>query len=136
MTYISISPVVHQYFCKRRTLISGITTAGVSLGSFIFPQLARVSVDFLGWRGAVRIFAALMMQNVWLCTLQRPRLTAAKKLVDDLNTMKWRHKLSNYIKSILDFRIFKNTGYWLYFLAVFSTNIGYTGYLMHQYESV
>ena len=131
VSYISISPVVHQYFYKRRTLVSGITTAGVGLGSFTFPQLARFSVDFFGWRGAVRIFAALIMQNVWLCTLQRPRIIAHKRTSDEFNTTQWQTKLSHYIKSMFDLKMLKNPGYGLYFVGLTFINVGYTGCIMH-----
>ena len=131
VTLVSIAPVVHQYFCKKRTLVSGITAAGVSLGVFIFPPLARFSVDFFGWRGAVRIFAAIIMQNVWLCTLQRPWIAAAKISSDDPSNEKFGYKLCNFIKSLLDLKLFKNPGYWLYFLALFLQSVGYTGYIMH-----
>ena len=132
VTYISISPVVHQYFCKKRTLVSGITIAGMSLGTFILPQLARYSVDFLGWRGAVRVFAALLMQNVWLSVLQRPRLKATVGTSSDKHTSRnWHQKCCNYITSLMDLTVLKKPGYLLYVSATFCTSLGCTGYMMH-----
>ena len=60
------------YFDKRRSFASGLTMAGISLGTFIWPPLVRFLIDFYTWRGAYYIIAGVTAQIFVLISLLRP----------------------------------------------------------------
>ena len=63
---------VSAYFESKRPLATSISSCGSSTGTFLFGFLYRVCIDYYGWRGALIVFAGLML-NVVICgTLFRP----------------------------------------------------------------
>ncbi len=52
---ISIVPytkVVSEWFHRTRGIVLAFVGAGVSIGASLLPQLSRILIDWLGWRGA------------------------------------------------------------------------------------
>ena len=49
MIFCPLSAVVAQWFKRRRSLASGIVSAGASLGGTIIPIVARNLVDLIGY---------------------------------------------------------------------------------------
>ena len=60
-TPIGYSKAISAWFDQRRGLALGIALSGVGIGGFIMPQLARVLIDQVGWRGAYAVLAALTL---------------------------------------------------------------------------
>ena len=52
MLFCPLPSIVAQWFEKRRSLASGIISAGASLGGTILPIVARILVDLVGYAGA------------------------------------------------------------------------------------
>ncbi|KAF4470485.1 transporter mch4 [Fusarium albosuccineum] len=57
MTMVVAVAVVAKLFVRRRGLAMGITLAGSSVGSVIFPIIFRSTYPGLGWRWSMRIMA-------------------------------------------------------------------------------
>jgi MFS family permease len=50
---------IAAWFDHRRGLALGIAMAGVGVGGFVVPQVARAAIDWFGWRGAYTVLGAL-----------------------------------------------------------------------------
>ncbi|MFZ3236246.1 MAG: MFS transporter [Stellaceae bacterium] len=51
-TPLGYAKAISAWFDRRRGLALGVAMSGVGLGAFAIPQLARILIDRLGWRGA------------------------------------------------------------------------------------
>jgi predicted MFS family arabinose efflux permease len=51
-TPVGYAKAISAWFDRRRGLALGIAMSGVGLGGFVIPQLARLLIDRVGWRGA------------------------------------------------------------------------------------
>ena len=51
-TPLPYAKAISAWFDNRRGLALGLAMAGVGLGAIIMPQIARVLIDWAGWRGA------------------------------------------------------------------------------------
>lgn len=60
------------YFEKYRSLATGIAVCGSGLGTFIFAPLTEHLVTEYGWRGALLIIAAIVLNCTILGALFRP----------------------------------------------------------------
>ena len=125
--YVAVSPVVQQYFNKKRTLASGLTIAGFSMGSFIFPPATRFSVDYFGWRGTLVVYACVAMQNVWLCALHRPFVKPSKPSQEAAK----RSKCILYLKRLFPLGLLHKPTYLLFCLTSFTVNVNFSVYTFH-----
>ena len=125
--YVAVSPIVQQYFDKKRTLVSGLTIAGFSFGSIIFPLLTRYSVDLLGWRGTLVLYSAITMQNVWLCALHRPFLKqyGSSESSDEISARCF------YMKNLIPLDILKRPSYLMFAFTSFAVNVNVSVYMFH-----
>ena len=64
--------MVNTYFDKRRSLASGLALAGGSMGTLLIPQLITYLVSKYAYRGALLMYAGLMMHMVLGTVLLRP----------------------------------------------------------------
>jgi MFS family permease len=60
------------YFEKYRSLATGIAVCGSGLGTFIFAPLTEYLITEYGWRGAMLIIAAIVLNCMILGALFRP----------------------------------------------------------------
>jgi predicted MFS family arabinose efflux permease len=60
-TPIGYSKAISAWFDARRGLALGIALSGVGIGGFFMPQLARILIDWVGWRAAYAVLAALTL---------------------------------------------------------------------------
>ena len=63
---------VQSAFDKKRNFATGISVMGGSIGGFTFTPVLRLLCDYIGWRGAIRIHSAIVLQSVVLGALLRP----------------------------------------------------------------
>ena len=61
--------IVTKYFVKRRSLATGIVTAGAGMGIFALAPLDQLLIDKLGLSGAYRLLGFVMLAN---CILSLP----------------------------------------------------------------
>ena len=79
--------MVNTYFDKRRSLASGLALAGGSMGTLLIPQLITRLISAFSTKGALLIYAGLMMHMIFGTALLRPTTfytqsrTYTKKLV-------------------------------------------------------
>ena len=68
-----------QYFHKRRAFANGLAFAGGSLGQLLIPLVLRALTDELGFRNALMIYGALVLNIVVGAALFRPISSYAQK---------------------------------------------------------
>lgn len=78
LIYLPAIVSVTCYFEKYRSLATGIAVCGSGMGTFIFAPLTEWLVQAFGWRGAMLIIGALVMNCVIFGILFRP-LEAPKR---------------------------------------------------------
>ena len=64
--------VVGIYFNKRRSLANGLAMAGGSMGQLCIPQIVRLLTDMFTFRGALMIYAGLILNTIVGASLFRP----------------------------------------------------------------
>jgi MCP family monocarboxylic acid transporter-like MFS transporter 12 len=78
-TYIASIIVVAQYFEKKRGIATGITMAGSGVGGFAFAPILEYLIGKFGWKYAVVIMGAIILQCAVLGCLLRPLKAAEPK---------------------------------------------------------
>ncbi len=63
---VGYASLVSKWFDRERGLALGIAMAGVGLGTAIIPPLSAFLITTIGWRGAYRCLAALIIILAWL----------------------------------------------------------------------
>ncbi|EEC04730.1 monocarboxylate transporter, putative [Ixodes scapularis] len=76
--------VISQHFLRYRTVASGISNAGVTLGSFLYPPLVQFLFDEYGTRGGL-----LLCGGAQIVTNMSTYLTVIVDLAMDRNIPKW-----------------------------------------------
>ena len=111
LMYLPSIVIVGYYFDKRRALATGIATCGSGVGAFIFAPMCRALIDAYGWRGAMWIVSAIVLNGLVLGGLYRP-LTfddlelirekwRAQKAADDLIIAERKRKISENIDQLV-----------------------------------
>jgi predicted MFS family arabinose efflux permease len=59
-TPLAYAKAISAWFDNRRGLALGIAMAGVGVGAMIVPQIARLLIERVGWRGAYASLGAIM----------------------------------------------------------------------------
>lgn len=134
--------LVHYYFDKRRTFAAGISLMGHSCGTFITLPVLRLLIETYGWKGAVLIHSALVMNTFVTAGLYRPpvleELEKKKMAAKDQQTNSSSNKVSNCLtnlwnifKNIWDFSLFKDIVFVQYLIAVLLFQFG--GDIMYKF---
>jgi len=71
--------VVGQWFHKYRGVATGIAVAGSGIGNLVFPPLATVVIQTMGWRAAMRIIACFTVMVCVAAFLEKRRVVAPTK---------------------------------------------------------
>lgn len=72
LIYLPAIVCVTVYFEKYRSLATGIAVCGSGVGTFIFAPLTEMLISEYGWRGAMLIIGALILNCVIFGALFRP----------------------------------------------------------------
>ncbi|ELU18318.1 hypothetical protein CAPTEDRAFT_224661 [Capitella teleta] len=123
--YIASLVIVHQYHNKRRALASGVATVGLSLGTFTFPVLVRLTIESHGWRASLVMLAAVQTQMLVAAMMFMPnpdhKLSMPNKKSDTELTAPSPDGSSQDLaqnskqnKCKIDCTIFKNLGFILF----------------------
>ncbi|ELU02437.1 hypothetical protein CAPTEDRAFT_198032 [Capitella teleta] len=129
---IPCNVIVHQYHRKRRALASGLSTVGMSLASFSFPVIMRLTIQSFGWRASLVLTAAIHVQMVAAAMMFMPNPDLRVKLtprhpdktgtMDDaletdkkeVNAQEADESNEPSKKCNVDFSIFRNPAFLLY----------------------
>ncbi|XP_038642976.1 monocarboxylate transporter 13-like [Scyliorhinus canicula] len=128
---LAFSPTVSmiaKYFKKRRALATGLAFTGVGISSFFFPPLFQLLIDVYGWRGALQIVSAMMLNLCVSGALLRP-IT----LFEDLPVASAGHpddgekntKCWGKVVSTLDLTLFLHRGFMVYNLSATLLAMGF-----------
>lgn len=72
LIYLPAIVSVGYYFEEKRAFATGLAVCGSGLGAFIFNPVSKYLIDEYGWRGAILIEAALILNCVLCGALFRP----------------------------------------------------------------
>ncbi|KAK5646514.1 hypothetical protein RI129_004978 [Pyrocoelia pectoralis] len=72
LIYLPAIVSVTTYFEKKRSLATGIAVCGSGLGTFIFAPVINLLLQEYGWRGAMLIISALVLECIIFGALFRP----------------------------------------------------------------
>ncbi|XP_021932288.1 monocarboxylate transporter 12 isoform X3 [Zootermopsis nevadensis] len=72
LIYLPAIVSVTCYFEKYRSLATGIAVCGSGLGTFLFAPISEYLITEYGWRGALLIIAAVVLNCIILGALFRP----------------------------------------------------------------
>ncbi|XP_021342422.1 monocarboxylate transporter 12-like [Mizuhopecten yessoensis] len=64
--------IVSYYFNRRRALATGIAVCGSGIGGFVFAPLSVLLLDAYGWKGAMWIISAIVLNGVVFGAVYRP----------------------------------------------------------------
>lgn len=120
--------VIGQYFDKWLALALGITIAGGGCGAMVFPQIFHFLITIYGWRGALMVTSALMLNTCMLGALLYPNSSRMinysgsivkeqeEDLQNDLNLTRTESNLN----------LLKDVRFLLFFLNCFFSSFGST----------
>ena len=72
LIYLPAIVSVTTYFEKKRSLATGIAVCGSGFGTFIFAPLINLLLTEYGWRGAMLIISAIVLECIIFGALFRP----------------------------------------------------------------
>ena len=65
-SFVPLMSTVVKWFFKRRSMMTGVVAAGISIGAFIGPPMANRFILNYGWRTSYIILAATVFSTVFL----------------------------------------------------------------------
>lgn len=72
LIYLPAIVSVTTYFEKKRSLATGIAVCGSGFGTFVFAPVINLLLTEYGWRGAMLIIAAIVLECILFGALFRP----------------------------------------------------------------
>ncbi|XP_029823781.2 uncharacterized protein LOC8037402 [Ixodes scapularis] len=82
--------VISQHFCRYRTVASGISNAGFTLGSFLYPPLLQFFLDEYGTKASLLLCGSVMLNATAGALLHRLPRSAPRKPVASFNIAETR----------------------------------------------
>lgn len=93
LIYLPAIVSVTMYFEKYRSLATGIAVCGSGFGTVVFSPLTKYLIGEFGWRGAMLIIAAIVLNCIFLGALFRPIETPkSKKCITTVEGTKRNHE--------------------------------------------
>ena len=100
LIYLPAIVSVGYYFEERRAFATGLAVCGSGLGAFIFNPFSKYLIDEYGWRGAILIEAAIILNCVLCGALFRPL-----KHVRRRNDSEVKEFLSKSMKDVIEMEL-------------------------------
>lgn len=101
LIYLPAIVSVGYYFEEKRAFATGLAVCGSGLGAFIFNPFSKYLIDEYGWRGAILIEAAIILNCVLCGALFRPLKKAKTK-----NKNKGKEGLAQSLKEAVEMELF------------------------------
>lgn len=90
--YITASPLLGQWFSKKRSLAIGIASSGAGFGGLAYNLATGAAVETLGWRGAYRVLAlCTAVVNLGCAILLKDRNKAVQTKRQTFNIREFGH---------------------------------------------
>ncbi|KAM6913685.1 monocarboxylate transporter 4-like [Lycodopsis pacificus] len=111
--------MLNRYFSEKRPLANGLSAAGSPVALCCLSPLGQVLQDQYGWRGGFLILGGILL-NCCVCgalmrPLVAPKALKSKDLEQDNEEGTEKKKKPN--AKLLDFSVFKDTGFLIYTVA-------------------
>ena len=90
LIYLPAIVSVGYYFEEKRAFATGLAVCGSGLGAFIFNPFSKYLIDEFGWRGAILIEAAIILNCILCGALFRPLV--AKKIKNSSKSVQMKEK--------------------------------------------
>uniref|UniRef100_UPI00398E8582 monocarboxylate transporter 13-like n=1 Tax=Pristiophorus japonicus TaxID=55135 RepID=UPI00398E8582 len=119
---------IARYFKRRRALATGLAFTGVGVASFFFSPLFQLLIDEYGWRGALQILSAMMLNLCVCAALLRPITLREDLLVASggrPNDGRKGAECWGKVTSAFDLTLFLHRGFMVYTFAVTLMTTGY-----------
>uniref|UniRef100_UPI00398F6014 monocarboxylate transporter 13-like n=1 Tax=Pristiophorus japonicus TaxID=55135 RepID=UPI00398F6014 len=119
---------IARYFKRRRALATGLAFTGVGVASFFFSPLFQLLIDEYGWRGALQILSAMMLNLCVCAALLRPIMLREDLLIalgGHPNDGRKGAECWGKVTSAFDLTLFLHRGFMVYTFAVTLMTMGY-----------
>jgi MFS family permease len=83
LSYVPSVGAVQRWFIRRRGFASGLAVAGIGLGNLLFPPVAAVLIDAIGWRETYALLGVVVLASTVLAALMIEQDPAARGLAPD-----------------------------------------------------
>ncbi|XP_067879619.1 monocarboxylate transporter 13-like [Heterodontus francisci] len=120
--------MISRYFKRRRALATGLAFTGVGVASFILSPLFQLLIDEYGWRGALQILSALMLNLCVSAALLRPITLREDFLIPSRGHPDDGMKNNEFwgkVTSAFDLTLFLHRGFMVYTFAITLMTTGY-----------
>ncbi|XP_067879621.1 monocarboxylate transporter 13-like [Heterodontus francisci] len=120
--------MISRYFKRRRALATGLAFTGVGVASFILSPLFQLLIDEYGWRGALQILSALMLNLCVSAALLRPITLREDFLIPSRGHPDDGPKNNEFwgkVTSAFDLTLFLHRGFMVYTFAITLMTTGY-----------
>ncbi|XP_031727058.1 monocarboxylate transporter 4-like [Anarrhichthys ocellatus] len=111
--------MLNRYFSEKRPLANGLSAAGSPVALCCLSPLGQVLQDQYGWRGGFLILGGILL-NCCVCgALMRPLVApkALKSKDQEQDNEEGTEKKKKPNAKLLDFSVFKDTGFLIYTVA-------------------
>ncbi|CAB4038305.1 monocarboxylate transporter 10-like, partial [Paramuricea clavata] len=115
LCYFSSLVAVGQYFYNKLSLANGIISSGSGIGSLVMGPVMNNLLKHLGWRDTLRVYAG-MAALIFMSAILYRHINTSGVQQDDGAKSKAKPEKAKFI----DFTIFKNTAYIIWYLIMAS----------------
>ncbi|XP_020378087.1 monocarboxylate transporter 13-like [Rhincodon typus] len=120
--------MISRYFKRRRALATGLAFTGVGVASFFFSPLFQLLINGYGWRGAIQVLSAMMLNLCVCAALLRPITIQEDLLVPSRGhpeNVKKSTECCDKVTSAFDLTLFLHRGFMVYSFAITLMTTGY-----------
>jgi MFS family permease len=119
-SFVPLMSTVVKWFSEKRSLMTGIVAAGISIGAFVGPPLANRFIINYGWRTSYTIWAATVFLAVLIVAqfIRRDPAQVNQRAYGE--TKRADRQTEPLLPHAMSFREASNTGrFWMVFLMFF-----------------
>lgn len=132
-SFVPLMSTVVKWFSEKRSLMTGIVAAGISIGAFVGPPLANRFIINYGWRTSYTIWAATVFLAVLIVAqfIRRDPAQVNQRAYGE--TIRADRQTEPLVPRAMSFREARNTGrFWMVFLMFFSLGFCTFAVMVHM----